>query len=329
MKLFSKFALPSTAGNGKSGLGFGSMGITSFYGDPMPEDKAMELLQTIYDKGCRHFDTAEVYTAENTHNELVLGRFFKKIPRDSYTVATKFWPKDGAYDYETVKASLTGSLDRLQLEYVDLYYAHRVLSLEGGMDFARTAKRLKEEGLVKEVGLSEVGGKWLKQINNIYPIDAVQQEWSLLTRNLEDELVPVCKELDITIVAYSPLARNLLATKLEEAPNDYRAKHPQYSKENLAANRKIVEKLEELAAKYNGTTAQLSLAWLFHKANELGVTVVPIPGSTKLSHAISNLDSTKIEISDEDTATLEGLAAQVAGARGSEGYTGIAIEAQD
>jgi aryl-alcohol dehydrogenase-like predicted oxidoreductase len=146
---------------------------------------------------------------------------------------------------------------------------------------------------------------------------------------VEDELVPVCKELDITIVAYSPLARNLLATKLEEAPKDWRAKLPRYSKENFGANRKIVEKLEELAAKYNGTTAQLSLAWLFHKANELGVAVVPIPGSTKLSHAISNLDSTKIEISDEDTATLEGLAAQVAGARGGEDYTGIAIEAQD
>ena len=220
------------------------------------------------------------------------------------------------------------SLERLQLDHVDLYYAHRVLSLEGGLQFAATAKRLKEEGLIKEIGLSEVSGSWLKEIYKVCPIDAVQQEWSLLTRNLEDELVPVCHELDVTVVAYSPLARNLLAAKVEETPTDWRASLPRYSKENLEVNRKIQETVETLGQKYECTAAQLSLAWLFHKAHELGVAVVPIPGSTKLNHATSNLGSTKIEISNEDCRVLEAVADQVAGARGDERYVSIGIEAQ-
>lgn len=208
MKLFPKLALTSTIGAGdarQSGLGFGCMGITAFYGDSMPDDEALALLRAVYEAGCRHYDTAEVYAAGGKYNEAILGDFFQTVPRDSYTVATKYWPRDDpdVYEYDNVKKSLVASLERLQLDYVDLYYAHRVLSLEGGLKFAATAKRLKEEGLIKEVGLSEVSGKWLKEIHTKgCQIDAVQQEWSLLTRNLEDELVPVCKELDVVIVAY-------------------------------------------------------------------------------------------------------------------------------
>jgi len=329
MKLFSKFALPSVVGSGESSIGFGCMGITAFYGNSMPDDQAMHLLRTVYDAGCRHFDSAEVYATSEKHNEDLLGKFFQTVPRDSYSIATKYWPQgDDMYEYDAVKKSLLQSLDRLQLTYVDLYYAHRVMSLEGGLKFASTAKRLKEEGLIKEVGLSEVSGKWLKQIYETCPIDAVQQEWSLLTRNLEEELVPVCKELNVTIVAYSPLARNLLAIKLDAPPSDWRASVPRYSQENLEVNRKIQASIEQLATKYNCSSAQLSLAWLFHKANELGVKVVPIPGSTKLQHAISNLESTKIEISEDDCRELEALAGQVAGARGTEDYISRGIEAQ-
>jgi len=329
MKLFSKFALPSVLGSGESRIGFGCMGITAFYGDPIPDEQAMNLLRTVYDAGCRHFDSAEVYATSDKHNEAVLGQFFQTVPRDSYSIATKYWPQgDDKYEYDAVKKSLLKSLERLQLTYVDLYYAHRVMSLEGGLKFAATAKRLKEEGLIKEVGLSEVSGKWLKQINAICPIDAVQQEWSLLTRNLEEELVPVCKELDVTIVAYSPLARNLLATKLDAPPSDWRASLPRYSQENLEVNRKIQSTVEQLARKYKCSAAQLSLAWLFHKAQELGVSVVPIPGSTKLQHATSNLEATKIAVSDNDCRELEKLADQVAGARATESYVSIGIEAQ-
>jgi aryl-alcohol dehydrogenase-like predicted oxidoreductase len=183
------------------------MGITAFYGDSMADDDAIKLLQAAYDSGTRHFDTAEVYQQNGKHNETILGTFFKTLSqheRDSYTVATKYWPAGTEHDYEydVVKERLMQSLQRLQLDYVDLYYAHRVMTLEGGKTFALTAQRLKEEGLIKAIGLSEVSGKWLEQINNVYPIDAIQQEWSLMTRSLEEELVPVCKKLGIVIVAY-------------------------------------------------------------------------------------------------------------------------------
>lgn len=206
MKLFVKHSLKATIGGEElgSGLGFGCMGITAFYGDSMPDDQALHLLKSVYDDGCRVFDTAERYEQGGKYNESIVGEYLKTVPRDSYSIVTKYWPipDDDVYTYETVKISLLASLQRLQMDYVDLYFAHRVLSLEGGLIFAETAKRLKEEGLVKEIGLSEVNGKWLREIHKVCPIDAVQQEWSLMTRNLEDELVPVCKELGVAIMAY-------------------------------------------------------------------------------------------------------------------------------
>jgi aryl-alcohol dehydrogenase-like predicted oxidoreductase len=329
MNFFSKKALAAAVGQG-SGLGFGCMGITAFYGASMADDAALKLLQAVYDAGCRHFDTAEVYATKEKHNEDILGDFFKTVPRDSFTVATKYWPQDGQYDYKRVKTSLQASLKRLQLDYVDLYYAHRVTSLEGGLQFGATAKRLKEEGLIKEVGLSEVNGVWLRQIHAVTPIAAVQQEWSLMTRSLEAELVPACAALGVTIVAYSPLARNLLAsTTLTQAPDDWRATTvPRYAAENLAHNQKVTAQVHALAEKYDATAAQLSLAWLFHKAAALGVSVVPIPGSTKMAHATGNLGATKIRISDADLVVLEGLAVEVAGDRGTEGYMSMTMEGQ-
>jgi aryl-alcohol dehydrogenase-like predicted oxidoreductase len=209
MKLFAKHALKSVVGNSttsQSGLGFGCMGITAFYGATMPDADALVLLKGVYDTGCRHFDTAEIYAAGDKYNEAILGEFFQTVPRDSFSVATKYYPKEDSahvYSYDTVKSCLLASLKRLKLDYVDLYYAHRVFTLEGGKTFAKAAQRLKEEGLIREIGLSEVSGKWLREIyNDGAPIDAVQQEWSLLTRSLESELVPVCKELDVPIVAY-------------------------------------------------------------------------------------------------------------------------------
>jgi aryl-alcohol dehydrogenase-like predicted oxidoreductase len=334
MTSFSKFALASSLGKGQSGLGFGCMGITAFYGASMADDKALELLQAVYNAGCRHFDTAEVYATKEKHNEDIVGQFLKTVPRDSYSVATKFFPKGEGeatdYDYATVKSSLTDSLKRLGLDHVDLYYAHRITSLEGGLEFGRTATKLKEEGLIKEVGVSEVKASWLRQIHTqACPIDALQVEWSLLTRNIEEEIVPVCKELDITIVAYSPLARNLLASPdVEVADEDWRRKHPRYSPENLALNRKIASDIQALAVKYEATAAQLSLAWLLYKANEMGVNVVPIPGSTKLLHALGNLQAVKVKVEKDDMVVLEELAARVAGARANDAYLQMTHETQ-
>ncbi|CAB9496303.1 Aldo-keto reductase yakc [NADP(+)] [Seminavis robusta] len=335
MKFFAKFAKTNTALHPESGIGFGCMGITSFYNDVMDEDAAMVLLKTVYENGCRHFDTAELYGAEHkdtkNHNETYLGKFLKTIPRDSYSVATKFWPlPDGKYDYETVKAHLKQSLDRLQLEYVDLYFAHRVLTLEGGIEFAKAAARLKEEGLIKEVGLSEVSGNWLQQIHTKGgPIDAVQQEWSILTRTLEDELVPVCKANSIAIVAYSPLSRNLLVQKQEALPEgDARAIFPRY--QNMEQNKRFANQVHDMAEKLNCTPANVCLSWLMQKAAQKGVSVIPIPGTTKLERAVGNINSVDVVLSAENMATLDAMANEVAGERYPDEFmqNGMAIETQ-
>lgn len=249
---------------------------------------------------------------------------------NTFTVATKFMPfKWGSKcDYETVKKSLLGSLDRLGLSYVDLYYIHRQVSLESSLEFAASAKRLKEEGLIKGVGFSEVCGAWIRELNSVVKLTAVQQEWSLVTRNLEEEMVPVCKELDIRIVAYSPLARNLLAVELTETPKDWRGSLPRYQPGNLAKNAALLAEVVALAKTKGCTAAQLSLAWLLEKGAQLGVTVVPIPGTTSLQHATDNINSANINLNDADMAVLEELGAKVSGLRADERYMKMGIEGQ-
>lgn len=247
------------------------------------------------------------------------------MPRDSFTVATKLRPMAGN-SYDVVKKALTASLERLGLDYVDIYYSHRNDSLEGVLEFAASAKKLKEEGLCREVGFSEIPPAWLEQAHAVCPIAAVQLEWSLLTRSIEDELVPLCKKLGITIVAYSPLARNLLAGEVKEAPKDWRATLPRYGEENLTKNLALVADVSALASKKGCTAAQLSLAWLFKKASNLSVSVVPIPGTTKLQHAKDNIAAAQITLEDSDMAILEELASQVAGNRGDEGYMSLGFE---
>jgi len=186
---------------------------------------------------------------------------------------------------------------------------------------------LVKKGKVKHIGLSEVPPAWLRKAHTIHPITAIQQEWSLLTRNLEAELVPTCKELGIGIVAYSPLARNLLSDP-EKPASDWRGSIPRFSAENFAENKKHIAVVKKIAESKGKTAAQLSLAWLYHQAKAMGVTVVPIPGTTKFPHAKDNLDAVSIDISDEEAAELAKLAELVAGARGDEGYLKNGLEGQ-
>jgi aryl-alcohol dehydrogenase-like predicted oxidoreductase len=334
MKTFAQFALTATF-HKLSGLGFGCMSITppfSMYGPPpLTTTQSLDLLDTVYHEGCRHFDTAEGYQTEGyPHNEEILGQFFQTIPRDSYSVATKYWPVEGKHDYDSVKAALLRSLKRLSLDYVDLYYAHRIKSLEGGLEFARAAARLKQEGLIKEIGLCEVCPSWLREIHTqAGPIDAVQFEWNLLVRNIEGEIVPLCRELDIDIVVYSPLAKNSLASPQLVPDSDWRKDLPLYAPENIQQNQKVVDELHRLAEVKGCSTAQLSLAWLLRQGDEYGVTVVPIPGSAKREHVLDNLKAAQLELSKEDMQVLNGLAAQVVGARAPESYLKNTFEAQN
>ena len=321
-----------------SAIGMGCMGITAFYGAPMKQDDATALLQHAYEGGCRHFDTAEIYKSKNpfkdddggVYNEAVLAPFLATVPRDSVTVATKFMPfkYGGQCDYATVKGALERSLKRLGLAAVDVYYCHRIPSLPDALEFVAACKRLAGEGLLRHVGLSEICGAWLRRCHAVHPIAAVQQEWSLLTRNLEAELVPVCAELNVGIVAYSPLARNLLCPAGPK-PEDWRATNPRYAEGNWAKNVALAERVAEIAEAKGATAAQLSLAWLLHKAAALGVRVVPIPGTTKRAHSTANLAAAALTVTDEEMSALEALGATVAGARGGEDYVARAIEGQD
>eukprot|EP00746_Dinoflagellata_sp_MGD_P020510 gnl/MRDRNA2_/MRDRNA2_147800_c0_seq1.p1 gnl/MRDRNA2_/MRDRNA2_147800_c0~~gnl/MRDRNA2_/MRDRNA2_147800_c0_seq1.p1 ORF type:complete len:359 (-),score=58.81 gnl/MRDRNA2_/MRDRNA2_147800_c0_seq1:54-1130(-) len=326
-----------------SRIGFGCMGITAFYGPPMQNDAVVDLLREVYALGYTHFDTAELYrsgpsgcpfdppTQETVFNEIQVGRFLQTLPRDSFTVATKMIPElhgGGSCDLASVTEAVDASLERLGLEYIDLYYCHRMpKSIELLEAFMQSMKELVNSGKVKYVGLSEVSPTWLRRAHAVYPVTCVQMEWSLLTRNIEESLVPTCKELGIGIVAYSPLARNLLCHTSDVPKGFDRATNPRFSEENFQKNRILSSKIAAMAEKQGATSAQLSLAWLYQKAEDLGVKVVAIPGTTKAVHAKDNAKSLSISLSANDMRELEQYSGQVAGARGDEHYMALGFEA--
>ncbi|CAJ1387111.1 unnamed protein product [Effrenium voratum] len=319
------------AGLKVSKLGFGCMGITAYYGASMEDEPAIELLKAVYDMGYRHFDSAEAYKSETKHNEEQLALFFKTVPRDSYTVATKFMPfmhEGEACDLESLTQAVDASLARLGLDYVDLYYCHRPPStLEKAEQWMASMKEIVKSGKVRHVGLSEFSPDWVRKLHAIHPVAAIQIEWSLVTRNLVEEfLLDCCKELGIGVVAYSPLARNLLAAAPVEVPTDWRAAQPRYSEENLKQNQELLKKIEAMAEAKSVTAAQLSLAWLYFKAEQLGLSMIAIPGTTKIANAKTNLASLGVALTPEDAAALEALASAVAGDRGNERYLTMSIE---
>lgn len=333
-------------GNGgleeKSNMGFGCMGITAFYGPAMADEEAVALLQGVHAAGSRHFNSAEIYKTGNpfqteddaaTYNEATLGKFFKTVPRDSFTVSTKYITlcHEGKSDYDTVKAALLRALARLDLPYVDVYICRSFPHGEATVrEWMETAKRLVEEGLVKHVGCSEISAANLRLAHSVHPVELVEMEWSVMTRNIEEEIVPTCKELNIGILAYSPLARSLLVvpTDAERPTEGFRAGHPRFSEENFDSNKKVVAEVHALAAKKNVTPAQLCLAWLLHKARDLKVSVLPIPGTTKLANARANVEAAKVVLEPEDMSALETVAARTAGPRGNEHYLKGAFESQ-
>jgi len=199
---------------------------------------------------------------------------------------------------------------------VDIYYLHRLPSNHDVVGFMTAMKAAVAAGKVRAVGLSEASASKIREAHALHPVKYIQQEWSLMTRNLEDAIVPTCAELGITVVAYSPLSRNLLAGITTEPPADWRASQPRYSPENLARNLRLVADVQAVAQAKNCTAAQLSLKWLFQKAKALGVAVIPIPGTTKLQHAKDNAAAEAItDLTEEEMAKLETIAAAVVGER--------------
>jgi len=312
-------------GRDVNAIGLGCMGMSIAYGEPMNEAEAVKLLHKALDLGVDHFDTAELYGFGA--NENLLGQAFHDR-RDKAFVATKFGPVgdlatrtvrgvDGSE--ENMRRAVEQSLRYLQTDYIDLYYLHRK---DPGRPIEETVEamaKLVKEGKVKALGLSEVNADSLRRAQAVHPIAAVQWEYSIFTRDIEKEVLPLCWETGVTVVAYSPLGRGMLtgAFTREHKPQgaDYRAAvSPRFQGDAYEANLALVEEIEKIARGRGANASQIALAWvLAAKPN-----VVTIPGTTKLANLEANLAAADIALTEAETASLDALAAKVAGDRYDE-----------
>ena len=307
-----------------SEVGMGCMAFSHGYGQIPAESYSIEAIQNAYEHGCTLFDTAEVYSPNLSgigHNELIVGKALKDV-RDNVVIATKLFLREGGDAYKNIRKHLLASMDRLQTDHVDLYYLHRM----GGTPVEKVAEamgRLMEDGLIRGWGLSQVDVDVIDRAQQVTPLAAIQNIYSMVERDSEAEIIPYCMEHNIGFVPFSPIASGLLSGKITpqtqfEKNDDVRNWVPQLSKSNIVGNQPIVELLKDFAEKKSATPAQISLAWMLHKYPN----VVPIPGSKNKERIIENLGSANVELTDEEFTSLEtalnGL--KVYGHRGLGGF---------
>jgi len=312
-----------------SQCGMGVMSITAFYGDPIPDKDAIELIQKAVEAGCTFFDTAEAYVAEDPvtkrllWNEEILGKAVATIGRDRVEIGTKFGGRSamtGPAKGDHMKQACHAALKRLQADTIDMYYLHRVDPNVPIEETVATMAELVREGAVKHIGLSEASPEVIRRAHAVHPIACVQQEWSLYTRDLEEDIVPVCRELGIGVVPYSPLGRGFLSDDLVTPANDARQMFPRLTGEAFEANKVLRAKVEAMAKNKGCNTAQLALAWLWKQGEKLGVDVVPIPGTTKIRNVQSNCSAVDVPVSDAELEALSSAFDDVVGERGAEAY---------
>uniref|UniRef100_A0A1J3H3E0 Putative aldo-keto reductase 4 n=1 Tax=Noccaea caerulescens TaxID=107243 RepID=A0A1J3H3E0_NOCCA len=296
-----------------SAQGLGCMGLSSFYGAPKPEIEAIALLHHAINSGVTFLDTSDIYGPET--NELLLGKALKDDGlREKVELASKFgiYFAEGKIEIKGdplyVRAACEASLKRLDVECIDLYYQHRIdtrVPIEITMG---ELKKLVEEGKIKYIGFSEASASTIRRAHAVHPITAVQIEWSLWTRDVEEEIIPTCRELGIGIVAYSPLGRGFFASgpKLVEnlEQDDYRKDLPRFQQENLDHNKILYEKVLEMATKKSCTPAQLALAWVHFQGDD----VCPIPGTSKIENLKQNIGALSVKLTPEEMAELEAIA---------------------
>ncbi|CAK9233969.1 unnamed protein product [Sphagnum troendelagicum] len=292
-----------------SSLGLGCMGMSAFYGPARPEEEMVELIHYAVEKlGVTFLDTSDVYGPYT--NEILVGKAIKGI-REKVQIATKFGvttDKDGNQvirgDPEYVRAACEGSLKRLDVEQIDLYYQHRVDTKVPIEITIGEMKKLVEEGKVKYLGLSEASPSEIRRAHAVHPITAVQLEWSLWVRDSEESVIPTCRELGIGVVPYSPLGRGFLAGMKPEnlAENDFRKLVPLLQQENFEKNKILLEQVSKIAEKKKCSLSQLALAWVLHKG---GNGTVPIPGTTKKANLEANVGAVSVKLSEEEMQELE------------------------
>jgi aryl-alcohol dehydrogenase-like predicted oxidoreductase len=288
-------------------IGLGCMGMTPIYGTPDPAS-AMATIQRAADLGAAFIDSSDAYA--NGKNEELVGQAIKGI-RNKVILATKFGNTrnpDGSPGAngrpEYVIEACDKSLKRLGVDVIDLYYQHRIDPKVPVEETVGAMARLIEQGKVRLLGLSEASAKTIRKAHATHPITALQTEYSLFTRDVEEEILPTCRELGIGFVAYSPLGRGTLSGTIggpeDLAENDRRKEHPRFKPENLATNVKLVEPLRKLAAAHGATVAQVAIAWLLSR----GPDIVPIPGTSKIKRLEENLGAADLKI---DKAALDAL----------------------
>ena len=289
-----------------SEIGMGCMAFSHGYGQIPAEEYSIEAIRNAQKHGCTLFDTAEVYSPGLSgigHNERIVGKALCGV-RDEVAIATKLFLGFGSV-YDKVREHLEDSLERLQTDWVDIYYLHRT----GGASVEKVAEamgRLIDDGLIRGWGLSQVDVDVVRRAHNVTPLSAVQNIYSMVERDSERGVIPYCMENHIGFVPFSPIASGLLSGKITtetkfESYDDVRNWVPQLSKQNIAGNQPIVDLLKDYAARKNATPAQISLAWMLHKYPN----VVPIPGSKNKERIIENLDAAKVELTDAEFASLE------------------------
>jgi len=301
-----------------SPIGLGCMGMSWSYGPPKDKQEMIALLHAAVERGVTFFDTAEVY-GPLTNEELVgeaLAPFRGKV-----VIATKFgWeasPGDGnrwtALNSrpEHIKQVAEGSLRRLRVDVIDLFYQHRVDLNVPIEDVAGAVKDLIQAGKVKHFGLSEAGAKTIRRAHAVQPVTALQSEYSLFWRQPEQEILPLLEELGIGFVPFSPLGKGFLTGKITADTkfdnSDFRSTIPRFNDENRKANQTLVDLLTRFAERKRATPAQIALAWLLARKP----WIVPIPGTTKLNRLEENLGALQVELTPEDLGAIESASSQI------------------